>query len=124
SWPRTTAPAPTARCFVADATPAALVTARPAARCAQLLEAGIAAAPPDGGGDVLVGSPDQWQAQWARFGRLAADGLVLVDGVPAGALRSLTGTALVVPPVGGPDDVLAIRAGEAPARMRLPRRPA
>ncbi len=44
---------------------------------------------------------------------------MLVDAVPAGDLRALTGSATVLPPVTGPDDVVAVRAGEAPARVRL-----
>ncbi len=118
-WPRKPALAPSAAPLVPGAAPIALVSSRPAARLAQLQDAGVAAAGVDGQGDVLVGSPAEWQARWAVFGRLAAEAPVLVDAVPAGDLRALTGSAAILPPVTGPDDVVAVRAGEAPARVRL-----
>jgi S-DNA-T family DNA segregation ATPase FtsK/SpoIIIE len=118
-WPRTPAASPAAAPFLPGGAPVALVSSRPAARLAQLRDAGVAAAGVDGQGDVLVGSPAEWQARWALFGRLAAEAPVLVDAVLPGELRALTGSATVLPPVTGPDDVVAIRAGAAPARMRL-----
>ncbi|HET6825566.1 MAG TPA: FtsK/SpoIIIE domain-containing protein [Amnibacterium sp.] len=125
SWPRTPTAAPEPPTFLPDGSPAALVTVRPGQRLAQLAEAGVAAGPVGARADdevLLVGSVAEWQAQWARFTRIAASGVVLVDGVPPAELRALTGAPAVLPPVGGPDDVLAIRPGGAPSRTRLIRR--
>ncbi|MCU1474774.1 hypothetical protein, partial [Amnibacterium sp.] len=110
--------------FRPDGAVVALVTTRPGQRLAQLRDAGLAAAP--AGGDdapLLVGSVNGWQAQWPRFSRIVSTGTVLVDAVPPAELRALLGASAVLPPVTGPDDVLALRAGEAPTRVRLVRRP-
>ncbi|HEV7624588.1 MAG TPA: FtsK/SpoIIIE domain-containing protein [Amnibacterium sp.] len=131
SWPRAAAVAPEPPLFEPAGPAAVLVTTRPAARLAQLRDAGVRAraADTDEGagssltGSVLVGSVADWQAQWARFSRLASAGTVLVDAVAAAEVRALTGSATPLPPVSGPDDVLALRPGDAPSRMRLVRRP-
>jgi hypothetical protein len=119
AWPRVAASPPAVQPFVPGGLPVALVTSRPVARLAQLRAAGVAAASPDGDAAVLVGTTAEWQAQWTGFGRLAAGAPVLVDAVPAGDLRALIGSAVVLPPVSGPDDVVAFRAGEPPTRVRL-----
>ncbi len=127
SWLRAPAVAPDPPAFRPDGTAVALVTVRPGQRLAQLAESGVPAGAPDRAGDevLLVGSPVEWQAHWARFTRIAATGTVLVDGVPPAELRALLGSASVLPPVSGPDDVLAIRPGGVPpSRMRLVTRPA
>ena len=127
AWSRRPAVAPEPPPFRPGGPPAALVTALPGRRLAQLADAGITAGPPDGADHaaLLVGSAAEWQAQWALFTRIAATGTVLVDGVPPAELRALTGSASILPPVSGPDDVLALRPGGVPpSRMRLIRRPA
>jgi hypothetical protein len=124
SWPRTPTMPLEPPVFRPDGATAALVTTRPAQRLVQLRDAGVAAAPADGDdAPLLVGSISGWQAQWPRFSRIVSSGTVLVDAVPPAELRALLGASVVLPPVSGPDDVLALRLGGPPSRMRLVRRP-
>ncbi|MEO8908217.1 MAG: hypothetical protein ABI310_09095, partial [Microbacteriaceae bacterium] len=54
-------------------------------------------------GQVLVGSPDSWQARWGLFAALRGRSTVVFDGCSVAQLRSLLQTREVPPLIAGPD---------------------
>ncbi|GAA4738363.1 hypothetical protein GCM10025783_06200 [Amnibacterium soli] len=102
-----------------------LLTTRPQLRRDALADAGWAVAAPGVGGPLpdrtaVVGSPDEWQAEWRSLSALRSAAVVLVDGCGAGDLRTLLGIAQPLPPVTRPDEVVLVPAEGPPRRVRLP----
>jgi len=71
-----------------------------------------------GDGGVLVGSPDDWNAEWALLGRMRSSGTVAVIGLSAAELRSLGGFRGAPPPLATPGSFWLLRSG-AVSRARL-----
>ncbi|CAN5202996.1 hypothetical protein BH09ACT3_BH09ACT3_10020 [soil metagenome] len=70
------------------------------------------------GAGVVVGSPDEWNAEWAMLARLKATGSVVLHGVTTAELRSLGGYRGAAPPLATPGSFWLLRNG-ALSRARL-----
>jgi S-DNA-T family DNA segregation ATPase FtsK/SpoIIIE len=68
-------------------------------------------------GQVLLGTPDEWQARWSLFKQLAAARPVLFDGCGPAEVRSLLGRSELPPPCSGSPRWL-FRPGTPAVRVR------